>query len=196
MVGVIIMIINHQVCIIIHFLGFEQYCEWGDWRIESTYLQLRSCLAPGLEYGGMGISISCKYLSNEPTSVFFPEINHSPARLTFNHLPFPLVEAVGDISTSMPRFINDNSDVRRKSTLYILPTQNPTKMAAIFQNWRRLGSVRIGCTFSPGPRLALYPRKRGTGFEVSADLGPSHRLRVESGAIVELKSRSAKQTKR
>ena len=106
-------------------------------------------------------SIILQISPERTTSVFFPETNHSPTRLTFNHLPVPLVEAAGDISTSKSRFTNERNDIWRNSTLFL-----PTKMAAIFQNWRRLGSVRIGCTGSPGPGLTLYPRQRGTGSEV------------------------------
>ena len=85
---------------------------------------MRSCIASGLEHVGMGIFISCKLISPERTDEWFlpAKINHSPTRLTFNHLPVPFVEAVGDISTSMPTFINERIDVWRNSTLF-LPTQ-------------------------------------------------------------------------
>ena len=125
--------------------------DWGAGLLQGSSME---------EWGTIILQIS----PERTTSVFFPAINHSPTRLTFNHLPVPLVEAFGDISTSKSHFTNERIDVWRNSTLF-LPTQ-PTKMAAIFQNWRGLGSVRIGCTASPGPGLTLHPRQRGTGSEV------------------------------
>ena len=70
----------------------------------------------------MGIPVSCKYLRNEPTSVFFTAVNHSNQYRTFNHLPVPLVGAVGEISTSRSRVTSQRNDGWRNSTLF-LPTQ-------------------------------------------------------------------------
>ena len=83
----------------------------------------------------MGIPVSCKYLPNEPTSVFYTAVNHSDQYRTFNNLPGPLVEAVGEISTSKSRVTNQRNDVKmQKCNAFSAGTTDPTKMAAIFQN--------------------------------------------------------------
>ena len=105
-------------------------------------------------------------------------VNHSNQYRIFNHLPVPLVEAVGEISTSKSRVTNQRNDVWRNATLF-LPTQ------LIRPRWPPYFKTKGGCWEecalaapvhqAPGSRCihaseVLVPRFRlfwvHTGFEL------------------------------
>ena len=138
-----------------------------------------SWLASRLGYGRMGISLSCKYLPNEPTKgVFFPELNHSPI-IILTASQFHLWKPVGDMSPSMPRFANERNEVWRNSTFFLPGTKSD-------QDGRRLSTEGEVCALAEPftrPRAHAASAQARDWLRGSVDLGPSHRLRIESGAF-------------
>ena len=114
----------------------------------------------------MGISISSNYLKNEP------EISPEPTVFSCKPINHSLTRA-GLSATSEFRlwkqlalhiFKSRVSPTRRTIPGKIerfLSTKNPTKMAAIFPNWWRLGSVRIGCMIHQAPDLPCIRASEG-----------------------------------
>ena len=88
----------------------------------------------------------------DESTVFFPEINHSPTR-------------TGTSTTSQFRLWKHLSICPRQFNVSPASTKSGQDGRRL-SNWGRLGSVRIGCSGSPGPGLTLHARQRGTGFEV------------------------------
>ena len=158
-------------------LCFEQYYQSGNWRTNLPSIEELACFK--VRVWRNEESIILQISPERTTSVFFPEINHAPTRLTFNHLPVPLVEAFGDIST----FHQSEERCLEKFNAFSAYTTD--------QDGRHLSKLKEAagkCAHwlhrftRPRAHAASTPARdwlRGSG-----DLRPSHRLLVESDAFL------------